>query len=63
VARRARTLVLHGRHDRITPLPLGEELARGISGARLVVFEHSGHFAFVEEQEAHLDAVRRSLTA
>lgn len=55
------TLVLHGRHDRNTPLAFGEQLARGIAGAQLVVFEHSGHFAFVEEQDAYLAAVRRFL--
>jgi proline iminopeptidase len=58
---RAATLVLHGRRDRITPLPLGEQLARGIPDAELVVFERSGHFAFVEEQDAYLAAVRRFL--
>jgi proline iminopeptidase len=31
-----------------------EELARGISGARLVVFEQSGHLPFVEEPERFL---------
>ncbi len=35
---RARTLVLHGSRDRITPLARGEELARGIRDARLVIF-------------------------
>jgi len=58
-----RTLVLHGRLDRVTPLPLGEELARGIPAAQLIVFERSGHFPFVEEQDAYLGAVRRFLAA
>jgi proline iminopeptidase len=58
---RARTLVLHGRNDRNTPLTLGEQLAHGIPGAELVVFERSGHFPFVEEQEAYLRAIRHFL--
>ena len=58
---RPRTLVLHGRYDRNTPLTLGEQLAHGIPDAKLVVFERSGHFPFVEEQEAYLRAIRRFL--
>lgn len=58
---RAPTLVLHGRHDRNTPLALGEQLANGIPDAHLVVFERSGHFPFVEEQEAYLETIRRFL--
>jgi len=45
------TLVIGGRHDPVTPLPMSEEIARLIAGARLEVFEGSGHFAFVEEPE------------
>lgn len=46
---RAPTLVAVGRDDWITPPPFAEELAGGIPGARLVVFERSGHLPFVEE--------------
>jgi proline iminopeptidase len=46
---RAETLILAGRHDPEAPLPCSEELKRGISDARLVVFEQSGHSPFVEE--------------
>jgi proline iminopeptidase len=45
----APTLVVAGRHDAEAPLPCSEELQRGIPGASLVVFEHSGHSPFVEE--------------
>jgi len=45
----APTLVLVGRYDTYTPLPCAQELADGIPGARLAVFEHSGHAPFVEE--------------
>ena len=37
------TLVTAGRHDWVTPLEANEEVAAGIPGAELVVFEHSGH--------------------
>lgn len=45
------TLLLVGRHDPQTPLPCSIELATGIGGAELVVFEHSGHAPFIEEPE------------
>jgi proline iminopeptidase len=45
----APTLVVVGRYDTYTPRPCAQELADGIPGARLVVFERSGHSPFVEE--------------
>jgi proline iminopeptidase len=56
-------LVLAGRHDRTCSIPAAEAIAAGAPDARLVVFEHSGHMAFVEENEAYLAAVRRFLTS
>jgi pimeloyl-ACP methyl ester esterase len=56
------TAVFHGRHDAIIPLAAGEELARGIPGARLVVFEESGHAPFLEEPEAFNAALTALLT-
>ena len=56
-------LVLAGRHDRTCSTPAAEAIAAGAPGARLVVFEHSGHMAFVEENEAYVAAVRRFLTS
>jgi len=47
---RAPTLVCVGRFDPQAPVPCSEELARGIPGARLAIFEQSGHYPFVEEQ-------------
>jgi proline iminopeptidase len=46
---RALTLILAGRYDPEASLPCSEELMQGIPDARLVVFERSGHFPFVEE--------------
>jgi proline iminopeptidase len=56
-------LVLAGRHDRTCSTPAAEAIAAGAPDARLVVFEHSGHMAFVEENEAYVTAVRRFLTS
>lgn len=49
-------LLTHGRHDYIT-VALGEELQRSLRDARMVVFEDSGHLAFLEETEQYLDVV------
>lgn len=43
-------LVLCGRLDPQYPLACSEELATGISAADLVVFEHSGHYPYIEER-------------
>jgi proline-specific peptidase len=55
------TLVLSGRHDRTCVVAAGEAIAAGIDGAELLVFEHSGHMTYAEENEAYLGAVRRFL--
>jgi proline-specific peptidase len=51
-------LVLAGRHDRTCSVPAAEAMAAGLPDAELVVFEHSGHMAFVEENDAYVAAVR-----
>jgi proline-specific peptidase len=55
---RVPTLVVVGRHDWICPVEASEEIAAGIPGARLAVFEHSGHSPQVEEHQACLALVR-----
>ncbi len=55
------TLVLVGRQDAILPLSHSELLAKSIPRARLVVFDHSGHFPFIEEREGFIEAVRTFL--
>lgn len=47
----APTLVLHGDSDEVMDVRNGEVLARGIPGARLVVFEDAGHLLFWEEPD------------
>ena len=46
---RAKTLICAGRHDTQTPIVLNEELLIGIPNSKMVVFEQSGHFPFIEE--------------
>jgi proline iminopeptidase len=56
------TLVLAGRHDFLLPPDItAEPLAAGVPDAELVVFENSGHFPFLEENDAFLRVVRRFL--
>jgi proline iminopeptidase len=54
-------LVLAGRRDRTCSVEAAQAIADGIPDSRLVVLEHSGHMAFVEENEAYVAAVRAFL--
>lgn len=58
---RAPTLVCAGRYDPQFPLGCGLELAHGIPGARLVVFDRSGHYPHEEESAAFARAVAEFL--
>jgi proline iminopeptidase len=51
---RAPALVIVGRHDWITGVSQAEAMASGLTGSRLVIFEHSGHLPFVEEPDRFL---------
>jgi proline iminopeptidase len=59
---RSPVLVLAGRHDRTCVVGASEMMAQEIGGAQLEVFEHSGHMAFVEEQDRFLSVVGEFLT-
>jgi len=51
-------LVMGGRHDWIAPPAQGaQRIARGLSHARLVLFEESGHFPFIEENQRFLSVL------
>jgi proline-specific peptidase len=50
------TLITVGRFDEI-PVTCAETLRRGIAGSRVVVFEHSGHTAHLEETGRYLQVV------
>jgi proline iminopeptidase len=54
----APTLITVGRHDWVTPPGESELLAARIPGSELVIYEHSGHFPFIEEREKFIDDVR-----
>jgi proline iminopeptidase len=58
---RVPTLVLVGRYDPQMPPACARELADGIPHARLVLFERSGHYPFLEEPETFWAAVRAFL--
>lgn len=55
------TLVTVGRGDWITPVACSDTIASLIGGARLEVFEKSGHSPQIEEAEAFLRLVREFL--
>lgn len=51
-------LVLGGRFDRTCPPEAAEATAAGVPGARLHLFEQSGHMPFVEQPQEFLQVVR-----
>jgi len=52
------TLLCWGAHDRLAPLaPCGETWAKAIPGARLRVFDESGHVPHLEEADVVANAV------
>src|SRR5215472_1009730 len=53
----APTLLCWGRHDRLAPLVCAEAWASAISGARLEIFEESGHVPHLEEPDHVPDAI------
>jgi proline iminopeptidase len=52
------TVVLVGRHDRVTSWLEACRIAQRINGARAVIFEHSGHMPWLDEPEPFFDTVR-----
>lgn len=58
-----RTLVVGSDKDMITPLPLSQELAAGISGAQLAVVTAAGHLPNLDKPEQFNTIVREFLQA
>jgi pimeloyl-ACP methyl ester carboxylesterase len=58
---RAPTLILAGRHDPEAPLSCSQEFLQGIPDTRLVLFEQSGHFPFIEEASLFAQTVEAFL--
>lgn len=44
----AKTLIIFGEKDEVTPIYMGRRLNRLIKGSRLAILNHSGHFCFEE---------------
>jgi proline iminopeptidase len=51
-------LVTGGRHDWITPAECSEEIAAGISSAKLVIFENNGHALVREKTEEYMNLLK-----
>lgn len=56
-------LVCVGRHDPQTPVAANAAMAAALGNAKLVIFEHSGHYPFVEERDRFSDVARQFLHA
>lgn len=57
---RVPTLVTGGRYDEVSPV-VARQIADGIPGAELAIFEHSSHVPFWEERDAYVARVARFL--
>ncbi|MFF4605813.1 alpha/beta fold hydrolase [Streptomyces sp. NPDC001339] len=56
------TLFLHGALSQVYPSPVGAWLADAVPGARLEMFERSGHLPFLEEPERFHRVIRAWVT-
>ena len=52
-----RTLIMAGKHDKATPPTLARDLHKRIKGSKLIVFDKSGHFPFLDEPKEFIRAV------
>ncbi len=57
------TLIMHGRKDAVHPLSEAQKMAKGISGAELLVLETANHYPLPGEPswKIHLDAMQEFL--
>jgi pimeloyl-ACP methyl ester carboxylesterase len=46
---RARTLIIEGREDVACPVNVSEAIQRGVPGSKLTIYEHTGHFPWIEQ--------------
>jgi 3-oxoadipate enol-lactonase len=53
-----KTLVVSGSLDKITPIPLSEELANNIPGARLISIEGAGHISNLDKPNEFNEALQ-----
>lgn len=59
---RTPTLIVWGRQDQLIPLDQADRFAKGIPGARLVVFENTGHLPQYERPKEFYGAVKGFVT-
>jgi pimeloyl-ACP methyl ester carboxylesterase len=58
---RAKTIVVHGKNDRLVPFRIGRHLAESIPNAELRALPHTGHAPHLEEPAAVRSAIRAAL--
>ena len=58
----AKTLILVGREDPECPVVMSETIHSGILGSKLIVFERTGHFPWIESREKFFSVVSQFLT-
>lgn len=58
---KASSLLIWGENDTATPLWMGKEMEKCIPDAGLVVFENSGHFAYLEQYNRFIAVVKQFL--
>ena len=56
---RARTLLIWGASDRLTPMPYAEAFREGIAGSELVVIPEAGHMVPLEQTARVVEAIGR----
>ena len=60
---KASTLLIWGENDTATPLWMGRRMEEKIADAALIVFEGSGHFAYLEQYARFIAIVKQFLNA
>ncbi len=58
---KASTLLIWGQNDTATPLWMGKRMENEIGDAALIVFENSGHFAYLEQYARFIAIVKQFL--
>ncbi len=59
---KVQTLIIGARYDWITPFSQAEEIHRLLPESQLVLFEHSGHMPFIEENDTFIQLVSSFIT-
>lgn len=56
------TIIIWGRNDDTTPLYQGEKFHRLIKNSKLIIFENSAHFPFIDEPEKFINVVIKNIS-